>query len=628
MIQDISSIHLEKAIIKEPIHLLFLQKVPPIKSKKMQKVIQPFVPEFYENTPKKRANQESSRLQVSISQLGYQNTSFAIPGNNSLKSHFLEMSTIDENPLKHSTIYENEDFGVESEIRDLDGSNARSFLEVSNRFFPANNESIVNEHISFLLDKKNGDAIFLPTKKLTFFSLKLKHSVHVIGSRGSILEFKSCAFRVLKTDCPKKFVFSEINFKVLKNSSFIELTDKSTEVNIGDCFIKGSRRNIKQGINKPENETNEAKLGNLDVRKMEFIKSRTVANWKRGKEMSYVIDFGVICGQAEVVIKIESSIVQSFSGFLGFLRDRSLKKLVLICEKCSFSYFDTFMDFGECEVEELVLSFENCKINNMEYFLKMIHPKSKSVSLKIINCDFSNVNKIVNWKQGTHESTINIKDSNFCYCGEIFYFESFEKIMKIESCLFFTNSGTSLWFLNCPKIILHKNNFFENSSEEILVFENSAGKIGECKFEGNLKTCLKILENWIPAKLKINKNEFLGNLGTCILFDKNNSNQIYLIEKNHFRGQTIFLMIENFGDCEVLINKNKFETEKQAVVCKNNSSKIEIKNNLFGIFYKNKQSKKEENNNFDQSFFKKSGETISPIVSKKTQLRTNKLSGY
>lgn len=593
MIQELSSIHEERTSIQRS-PLPFLRKIKPTTIQANEEMDQPFVPEFYDKVPIKTINKIDSRLQVSISRIvNQQNTSYCDTNAYSLEKRYLELSTACENPHKNSTLYEIQTIQEDDEANDdQNQSNAKSFLEVSNKFFPQNNKSLSTEQVSFLLDKKSNNEVYLPSKKLLFYTLKLKKSVKIIGSVGSILEFKGTAFKIVKSDLPKLISFCETNVFVSKNANFMEISDKETKIKIANCFIKGeSSKIISQKNKKNEIEINDGKRSNLDHRKSELIKSKGIENSTISDTPKAVFNLSEIPAFAKITLILESTIFQNFETFLEIKGNKQITMLNLFCKSCNFSFFKKFIEIVDREIGQINIEFNRCKINNIEKFCTILNQKSTDICITFVDCEFFNSGNMFELSHLTNLLNLKIIKTIFSFCKMPISVETMFSEIEIKNCTFFKNQEDCLLINNCKRLLCEKNKFIENYGGNVLNFYNVNGFVKNCFFSSNQKTCLQIQNITANGAFEISNSSFSQNLGLCLFLAKQNDKNVFNIINNSFKGPFSFIRIENFANCEVFIANNLFEAKIHSILCFNSKSLIRISANSFVVLQNNSQNR-------------------------------------
>jgi hypothetical protein len=594
----------------------------------------PFVPEVIDSSRPKTNVTADSRLAVSISRLaGAHNNTFLYDKSSFPKRYLLDLSTTDENPQKNCTLYEDQDPNDFEDLRETDDSDAQSFLEISNRFFPKLNESLSTDQLSILIEKQNGERICLPPKRLTFHSLKLKHSVTVCGSVGSILEFKGPALKVLRSVEPKRIEFSEVNFRVDKRSNFVELSDKFTDFCLRNCFLKGSAHQPETpGSGAPKiNALSNLKAepdpidnvpSNLDTRRSELIKSRSMNNFKPTDGKSVVFDLWNVPALATLTVTIESSILQGFGSLLRLPHDREVKTIQLNFFRCNFSYFETFLEvLSSLEVENIFLEFKECKANNVGCFVSLQPHARTRVVLKLTNCEFSNVKRGVAVFDLSPSSQVTVKNCSFLMCDIPIAVLSSRCPVSVVGCTFARNTGCQVYLgdLFLP-FSIENCTFINNTGGFGCHVAGSFGRIDGCSLTGGQGVLVS--GNLGGNELVVENCQFTECNGPALLLDKTTARGSIGIRKNRFSGEKELIVVEDFPQTEVHIQNNLIHSTGHALVVSNRASPVLIKDNRFDPWKKPPTEPKTNPEGSLGSFFAKSFDSLSGLFGKHTQVKT------
>lgn len=603
MIKDLSSIHEEPAPKKSPITTFLTQKDPrhTFHSPRVSAVKNtPFVPKHYSNTTKdkiSRHNQTESHTNMSISKLNLLPSSFNRTLKSNLNVDLLNIQTLPENPQKNFTNFEASDRDNSEDELPLSSSQIDSFLEVNNNFFRENNQLMQNDHIVSILDKDESNArVYLPRKKLAFKSLKLKHSVEVIGSVDSVIEFKEFGFKVVANNIDKDLVFRETNMKLMNNQSLFEVMDSNVKLKMMNCFVKGSAQ-ITKGT-EPATSTKEI-LENVDIRRSTLdTKKVEVIKGKMSKSNDFLRNFVLNCESEDassvkeriLTAHFDSSIVQGFQEFLHISSSMSMKTVTLFFNNCNISYFKTFLDMRQFKVKALRVIFTNCKLNNIKSLLSVDNSCIKKLEVIASGCEFSNIDNV--FTINTTEQTVAhlcFEKNTFFQCKNVFSFIGPFKTLRISSNNISEILGVVLRVGECDSIVFENNTIKNCISTLVTSFINCNAIIKNNTFTHNTGVVLNIesqldsnaSETHVRSEIHITRNQFKANFNDGIAISNLLNDSEVIIRYNMFESDTSVIRIAKLKNCSVAIEANQFRIRGRAILSDQVETEVVIQNNVY-----------------------------------------------
>jgi hypothetical protein len=603
MIKDLSSIHEEAAPKKSPITTFLTQKDPrhTFHSPRISTVKNtPFVPKLYSNTTKdkiSRQNQTESHTNMSISKLNLLPSSFNRTSKSHLNVDLLNIQTLPENPQKHLTTFDAFDRENSEDDLPLSNSQIESFLEVNNNFFRENNQLMQNDHIVSILDKDEPNArVYLPRKKLAFKSLKLKHSVEVIGSVDSVLELKEVGFKAVGNNIDKELVFRETNIKLISNQSLFELVDSNVKLRMVNCFVKGMAQTAKGAEQPPSTkeilENVDIRRSTLDTKKVEVIKG------KAAKSSDFLRNFVINLETEEMpslkekalLAHFDSSILQGFEEFLSISVSLTMKAVTLFFSNCNISYFKTFLNMRQFKVKTLRVVFANCKLNNIKALLAIDNPCIRKLEVIATGCEFSNIDNVfaVN-TTGQTMANLLFEKNTFFQCKNVFSCIGPFKSLRISNNVILEILGSVLRVGECDSVVLDNNTIRGCITTSVASFTNCNALINNNTFTNNTGVVLSIesqLDSNTPdshkrSEIHITRNQFKANHNDDLAMNNLFTGSEVIVRYNMFESDTSVIRITKLKNCAVAIEANQFRVKGRAIIYDQVETDVVIQNNVY-----------------------------------------------
>lgn len=603
MIKDLSSIHEESIPKKSPITTFLTHKKPKhsFYSPRVSAAKNtPFVPKLYSNTAKEkvsRHNQTESHTNMSISKLNLLPSSFNRTLKSNLNVDLFNIQTLPENPQKNFTTFDASDHENSEDELPLSTSQAESFLEVNNNFFRENNQLMQNDHIMSILDKDEANSrIYLPRKKLTFKSLKLKHSVEVIGSVESVVEFKEFGFRVVANNIDKNLVFREVNMKLISNQSLFEIVDSNVVLRLMNCFVKGLTH-VHKGT-EPVTSTKDA-LDNVDIRRSTLdTKKVEVIKGKASKSGDFVRNYVLTCESEEsssakervLVASFDSSIIQGFQEFLHISASANMRSVLLLFNNCNISYFKTFLDLRQFKVKSLRVFFNKCKLNNIKTLLAIDNPCIKRLEIVVSGCELSNIDNVfaINTTDQT-AAHLRFEKNTFFQCKNVFSFIGPFKTLRIANNAISEILGAVLRVGECNSVSLENNVIKSCIGTLVTCFTNCNAVVKNNTFCHNTGVVVNIESQMDPilpntqkrSEMHITRNQFNANFNDDIAIHSLFDDSEVVIRYNMFESETAVIRLSKLKNCTVAIEANQFRVRGRAIISEEVETEMVIQNNVY-----------------------------------------------
>lgn len=537
--------------------------------------VQPFVPEVYSMGVNKRnmSTNVDSFTNVSISKLVGLHQNSMTKGLRDLES--LRMDELPENPLKNPTSFDLVGLEDLHKTNRISSDKIDSFLEVTNRIFKKDVPLMSSLQLTDLINKDANNKVYLPARRFKFKGINVKHSIAIVGSPESVLNFYESGFNFAETPDYKELDLQQTNIKLHDPLKLFSVHGHSCSISLQNSVIQCSHKNL--------------------------------TSLKQGSRLVYVtspnkrpID--------KIIIQIESTVIQNFDTLLEIEDGVEIGMVhIRICSAKLYK-FSRLLDLRSCNVKVVKIELIGSFFDTVSSLFTVNSPFITENTLSAYKNTFLDCKTIVDVENiSQFKSSIGFIDNTFISCGLVFNCKNLDIPFIVARCIFKSGLNRCLVVENCKKVILRNCCFLNNKTDTVVNVIDSQLEFYKNVVLSSSDAIFTIMGNHreLEKLISIHDNKFVRNLGLLVKIDKNAKKILIDVENNIFEAESLPF---NFGKLstttKITIKTNEFKLASSKPGKIKTSKSVKAENNVFEFgakFDDFLDGKKEPS--FDQAFY-------------------------
>lgn len=544
------------------------------------KPIKPFVPEVYSigNNKRNVSTNIDSFTNVSISKLAALNHNYTYKGARDLE--MLDLEELPENAMKNPTSFDLVGLEDLHRINKLSSDKIDSFLEITNKIFKKGIPLMSSLQLTDLINKEANDKVYLPSRRFKFKGINLKHSIAIIGSPESVLNFYEAGFNFAETPEEKEVDLQQTNIKLHDPLKLFNVRGHSCVVSLQNSVVQCSHKNLtslKQG-------------------------SRFLHVSSPGKQP---ID--------KIIIQIESSVIQNFDTLLE-IEDGVEVDLVHI-RICSAKIVKLvkLLDVGSTRINKLKVELIGSFFDSGVSLFTLNSPNAIDITFNAYKNTFIDCKSVIDMKSSLSSTgSVTFLDNSFINGGYLFTFRNIDTRLTFAKCIFKSANSRCFVLESCSQIDIHNCCFIHNKPDYLLDAHNSHLVFFKNAVVDNSGKFMRItgVKTDKRKEIFVHDNRFVNNKAGLIHIDRKAKDFVLALENNVFESKSLPLeLLKVSKTAKVIIKSNVFKLEqsKQVILKGIKGYKVEDNCYEYGVSFSRAADNK-EGKDFDQAFYSNESE--------------------
>ena len=539
-----------------------------------ERSIKPFVPELYSIGANKRniSTNIDSFTNVSISKLAVlnqNNMTRAIKG-----FDMSNMEELPENAHKNPTSFDLVGLDDFHKTNKLSNDKIDSFLEITNRLFKKDIPLMSSLQLTELINKDTNNKVYLPPRRFKFKGINVKHSITIVGSPESVLNFYEAGFNFAETFEPKELDLQQINIKLHDPLKLFNVYGHSCSISLQNSVIQCSHKNL--------------------------------TSFKQASRFMYVAspDKKPI---EKLVIQLESTVIQNFDTLLEIEEGVNVDLVHIRLCSSKLLRFSKLLDIRKNNIKTLKIELIDSIYDSVSNLLTLGPCSTNNLSINAYKNTFYDCKTIIDMQGYIGlKGNISFLDNLFINGGLLFILRGLNIPLTFSKCLFKSIFNKCFVLDKCETINVHNCCFTNNKIDLIIESIDTQLEFYKNTVTDNIESVLRITGSVKGREkiIRITDNNFVHKKGKPIDIDKKAKNYTLNIENNNFESDTLPLCFSKLSkSVKITIKSNCFKIKETKENKIKNSRLIKTENNVYEYgYYRLDHFDTDRGNNFDHAF--------------------------